>query len=335
MRFGTATFAEDFLSYAKWVRAAEDFGFDFLGYGDSQNLWGDLYVALTIAAQNSSRALIGPTVTNPMSRHPAVAAGAIASIQQVSKGRAFFGLGSGDSALCNIGVRPATLQELEDYAIAIKALCAKDEAIYKGQRLNMEWATESVPLYLSAEGPRMLELAGRIADGVIIGNGLTEDVVRDSIARVRAGADSVGRDFDTIDLWWLAKPYFAESEEAGWRALNWSLAGSANHAFRFTMEDKFVPEMLRERIRELQNGYAAHQHAKVGQGDHNASLVEEAGLTEFLGRRFTICGPPERMTEKIRELQGYGVRNLFLTQLVEDRISFMGRLSREIFPAFK
>ncbi len=106
VKFATVCYAEDFGEFVEWVRAADGFGFDAIGYGDSQNLWGDLFVALTLAAEHTSRARIGPMVTNPMTRHPAVAAGGMASVQQISGGRAFFGLGTGDSALRNIGRAP-------------------------------------------------------------------------------------------------------------------------------------------------------------------------------------------------------------------------------------
>src|SRR5207253_2767620 len=99
----------------------------------------------------------------------------------------------------------------------------------------------------------------------------------------------------------------------------WTLAASANHNFRFTMEGKFVPETLQPGIRNLQRGYAAHQHNVPGQGAHNAALVEENGLTEFLGRRFLMAGPPDRITARIREIAGYGARNLVFTAIFGDK----------------
>ena len=113
VKFATVSYAEDFSDFVRWVRAADAVGFDVIGYGDTQNLWGDLFVALTLAAEHTTRARVGPMVTNPMTRHPAVAACGMASIQQIAGGRAFYGVGTGDSALRNIGVRAATVAELE------------------------------------------------------------------------------------------------------------------------------------------------------------------------------------------------------------------------------
>ncbi len=332
VKFATVCYAEDFGEFVEWVRAADGFGFDAIGYGDSQNLWGDLFVALTLAAEHTSRARIGPMVTNPMTRHPAVVAGGMASVQQIAGGRAFFGLGTGDSALRNIGTRAATVAELAAYGETFRTLCAGGEAEWNGRPISMKWPTEPVPLWLSAEGPRMLDLAGRIADGVIVGNGITPEVITDSIARVRAGAEAAGRDPADIEMWWMVKPYFASSEETAWRGLGWTLAGG-NKTFRNGLDGKFVPDDLRERVLGLVREYDSSEHAKMG--THNGALVEKYDLYEFLGRRFSVCGPPDLMVERFREIAAAGATNLIVTQLVPDRMAFMRRLSEEVFPALR
>lgn len=180
----------------------------------------------------------------------------------------------------------------------------------------------------------MLELAGRIADGVIIGTGLTEDVVKDSIARVRRGAESAGRDPSAIEMWWIAKPYFSNTEAEGWAEIRGLLALSANKHFRFSMEGKFLPEDLHEPVRRLQQEYAYNVHADFHAPSHNARLVEKYGLTEFLGRRFSMCGPAGQIIERMHALASYGVTNMIMIQMVPDQIAAMRRLSEEIFPAF-
>jgi 5,10-methylenetetrahydromethanopterin reductase len=81
----------------------ETLGYDGLTLTDSQNLSADIYVSMALAARATSKLLIGPGVTNPLTRHAAVTASAIASIQQISEGRAMLGIGRGDSSLFNIG----------------------------------------------------------------------------------------------------------------------------------------------------------------------------------------------------------------------------------------
>ena len=174
----------------------------------------------------------------------------------------------------------------------------------------------------------MMHLAGRIADGVIFANGVSEDVIKDNIRRVSEGARSAGRDPSEIELWFFAKPYFAESEEQAWREVAWTLAASANHAFRFSLEEKFVPEEHWEGVRNLQREYASHEHNKKDSGAHNASLVEKNGLSEFLGRRFLIAGSPDRIAERIREIAGHGATNLICTAIFDDQAGYTRRLAR-------
>src|SRR5260370_1314985 len=83
------------------ARRLEQSGWDGMVVADSQCVIGDSYVALAIAAQATSRIKIGVGVTNPVTRHPAVTAAAIAGIQELSGGRAVLGIGRGDSSLAH------------------------------------------------------------------------------------------------------------------------------------------------------------------------------------------------------------------------------------------
>ena len=224
----------------------------------------------------------------------------MASLQQVSDGRMFFGIGTGDSATSNLGRRPSTVAHFEAYCRAVQGLGDGEEVEWDGRPIRMSWPADSAPLWMAAEGPRTLHLAGQIADGVIIGCGLTDDVVRDCQARIRAGAESVGRNYDDIELWWYAKPYLAATEEEGWAALRWTVAGSAMHTFRYSADQKFVPPELLGPIEQLHREFAHHTHGKVSKGEFNSALIERLGLTEFLGKRFTLAGPPDRIADAHR-----------------------------------
>ena len=101
MRFGTGTTVRDFNDYRNWLQAAEGAGFDMLTCGDSQSLWAECFTLMTFAAVHTTRPDLAITVSNPCTRHPAVAASACASVQQISQGRFRFGMASGDSALRN------------------------------------------------------------------------------------------------------------------------------------------------------------------------------------------------------------------------------------------
>ena len=91
------------------ARRLEDAGWSGFAMVDSQNLSGDVYVALAMAADATTRIGLGPGVTNPATRQAATTAGAIASVQRVSNGRAVMAIGRGDSALAHLGRSPARL----------------------------------------------------------------------------------------------------------------------------------------------------------------------------------------------------------------------------------
>ena len=94
------TFAyPDVRQIGEYARRAEEAGWDGISVGDVQSASGDMYVAMTLAAMATERIKIGSDVTNPLTRHPVITAGAIASVQRVSDGRAVLGIGRGDSAL--------------------------------------------------------------------------------------------------------------------------------------------------------------------------------------------------------------------------------------------
>lgn len=330
IKFGSPRYAYDLNELATWCKAADAAGLDMIGYGDSATLWYDPFVALTIAAQNTTRARLATTVTNPVIRHPAVMASGFAGLQAVSSGRAVMGIGGGDSAIYNLGLRPGTLATLESYVQAVRGLTEGREVDWQGKKLKLQWPVQRVPAFIAAEGPKTMDLAGRIGDGVILGNGLTEDVVRDSIRRIHAGAVAAGRDPASVEIWWMVRYLVTRTEEEGWRSLAFTLASAANHALRFTMEGKFVPEDVQPRVLALQAAYAQHQHADYRNPGHNAALVEKHGLLEFLGRRFSVCGPSEQIVERLRLMASWGATNFMMIQLVPDRMAALRQLETEI-----
>ena len=131
-RFGIVLLPESLAGWGALCREAEDSGFDLLGVADSQSVFREMYVALTLAALNTSRVRLGPLVTNPLTRHLVVTASAVSSVDELSGGRAILGLGSGDSAIYTIGAPPATLAGLEDAVVTLGRLTG-GEPIERGR----------------------------------------------------------------------------------------------------------------------------------------------------------------------------------------------------------
>ncbi|HKW94378.1 MAG TPA: LLM class flavin-dependent oxidoreductase [Methylomirabilota bacterium] len=327
-RFGIVFLPESLAGLGRLCREAEDAGFDWLGVADSQSVFRELYVALTLAALDTKRARLGPVVTNPLTRHLVVTASAIASVDEVSSGRAVLGLGSGDSAIYTIGAPPATVAGLADAIATLGRLTGGETIEREGRTWRVHRSTRRVPIYLAAEGPRTLELAGRVADGVIVGLGLTPEVIRLSLAAIERGARAAGRTLADVDVWWFAKTSLADRRDAAIEPIKMALAASANHAFRFTLEGKDVPPDLHEKIRALQREYHAHHHEIPGAP--NASLPDRWGLTEFLVDRFAIAGTPADCAAQISRAMAAGARQFMITGFVPDPRAFVRRWAREV-----
>ena len=333
LRFATGTTVTDFEWYARWLDTAEGAGFEMLTTGDSQSLWADPFVILTVAAQRTTRPRLGLTVSNPRTRHPAVTASSLVALQQLSGGRMLFGYSSGDSALRNIGVAPANVAELEEFGRAVKGLCAGEEVRYHGTELRLRWGSHPTPVWMAAEGPRTQFLAGQIADGVVLSNALDADVLATARANIAAGAASVGRSAEEIEVWCMAAMSPAATEAEGIHRVRFLLAGTANHVYRFHTEGKGLPDEYVERIQELQRRYDSTAHATPARAEANAALVAELGLVDFLAARSVIAGPPQRCIERLHECAALGATNLILSQFVDDQIGFMRMFADEIRPA--
>jgi 5,10-methylenetetrahydromethanopterin reductase len=330
LRFGTDYYARDIADYPATVRACEAIGLDLLGHGDSPCLWHDPYVALAVAATVSHAIRLAPMVTNPVTRDPSVTAAAMIGLQELSGGRAVLGLGGGDSALLNAGLRPATIGETAAYATAVRTLTEGGEATWQDRTFKLRWPAhpQPVPVFLAAEGPRRLALAGEIADGVIVSNGFTREVVADTVQTVHDAARRVGR--QPPEIWWMVTFQLAPSAEEGVTDLRWLLAAAADHVFRFTLVGKRVPPDKAEAVRELMVRYLHSEHSVAAGSDHNAALVDDLGLRTWLAHRFAVTGTPEECVDRIREIAGYGATNLLFTQLVPDQLDLLARLGADV-----
>ena len=329
MKFGVAIVPHDLKETAVSAKLAEDLGFDYMGIPDSQSLWRELYLSLSVVANATSRVRIGPTVTNALTRHPAVAASAIATLNEMSGGRAFLGIGSGDSAILNLGLRPARLAELQEYIEALRAILSGESYDYKGPSIHVQWSENPVPIVMSAEGPKTLALAGAIADAVIIHSGLTTEVLTDTISRIRDEERAAGRPEGSAEVWAFAKCNIADRREDAIDEIKMALVASGHHAFRFTLEGKNVPEELRESVMALQGEYVFAEHEQLGE-TRNAALSDELGLTDFLADRFAVAGTPEECLEKARTIRDAGVDNLLILAISSDSDNIIRRFGQEV-----
>ena len=185
--------------YTSMVEEIEALGYGHLWITDSSLHTRNCYVQLAVAALATSRLTLGTAVTNPLTRHPGITAAAMATVDELSGGRGVLGIGAGDRPLLELGLRPSSVADLEAAVAAVRRLWSGERVEAEGERFSLSDAhlrfpaRRDIPVYVSASGPRTLELAGRVADGVILLVGLFPEAVRWAVDQVARGARAAGR----------------------------------------------------------------------------------------------------------------------------------------------
>lgn len=340
MKFGVLTIPRDNETFLDEVTAAEAHGFDLVGIADSQCLMQELHVSMGAAAQQTDDIELASSVTNPVTRHPAVTASAMCTLDEHSDGRAVLGVSSGDSAVYTLGQSAASLRELYEFCTAFNRLCAAESVDFDDYDVDLTWlrmkqATRDVPLFLAAEGPQTLKMAGEVADRVLIGGGTTEPVVEEAIRRIDAGAEEVGRDPAEIEKWVFGRGAVVDDRAAVEDTLKSTVAGAGHHTLQFTLEGKQVPDEYVEPVRQLVSEYDSEQHLGLGDDPANRRLIDDLGLTEYLIDRFAIVGTAAEVTDQIETLSAIdGVDGVHFNPVHDDPTEFMSRLAADVMPAF-
>jgi 5,10-methylenetetrahydromethanopterin reductase len=280
------------------VELAERADFRGVWVGDSPVLWRELYVLLGAAAERTSRVRLGPAVTNPVSRHTAVTAGALATLQELSGGRAALGLGLGASAVRTVGARPARLAELEQAVAEVRRYWSAGEgALAYGGDLP------PIPVHLGASGPRMLELAGRIGDGCLAVVGLRAEQVAEARERIGAGRRSAGLGLEGFQLTYWVPFAVADDAAAAREDVKPYVARSLRHP---------LPAPLTSTEHEV----AESVRAAYSYGEHLAPGASQArAVPDEIVEDWAVAGTPDGCRRQLARLADLGVGRIGLVPM--------------------
>lgn len=319
------------------ARRAEDEGWTGLTFTDSQNVVGDPYVALTVAACATSRLRLAPGVTNPWTRHPAVTASAIACVDVESGGRAELGIGRGYSALALLGAGPAPISALSQHVDLVLAFLRRESVPMKqvtqaaGQRIGAEPAPESVPeesalrwlaegypgrpavpVFVAASGPKVIGAAAAAADRVTLAVGAGPERVRWAVETARAVRADVP----------VAAYVNVLVDEDTDRACQVAASGIASFARFSGLQGRVggpVTEAQRAVMEAIPRRYAGAQ----------SSLVTREFATDY-----AIVGPPSYCVDRLLEMAALGVDRMHVvgpSRGVDDVDEEMERTYRDRF----
>ncbi len=320
------------------VTFAEEHGFATAGFVDSPLLAGDPFVCMALAARATERMRVGTMLAIPGLRRAPTNAAAIATVNRIAPGRTFLALGTGFTGRAVFGMPRLPAAVLREHALQCRALLDGEETLHhwgrfekpvrfrqtEGRYIDVE---HRIPVYVAADGPRALAVAGEAADGLIVSlmyaNTMANsaEVFSGSLARVRAAAAAAGHTIeDLYTMWSISVCVLDEGESAvSPRALEHVGAG-AMMPFHAYADDPSVAEHLPPPIRERLDVYerevlarfpAGRRHQETHRGHLSHLLEGEAAvLTEEIVRMTTLTGTAAEIAAVLRRIAAAGLRNV-------------------------
>ena len=293
------------------VKIAEDVGFEYAWITDHYNN-KNVYETLALIAANTETIKMGPGVTNPYVRSPAISASAIATIDEISNGRATFGIGPGDKATFDaLGIA------WEKPVSTIKAAIADINTLLDGGKTEAGAALggakkvqDAIPIYMGAQGPKMLETAGEIADGVLINASNPKDYEA-AMPMIKKGIGDQAKDFDVAA--YTATSIGTDSEAA---------KNAAKIVVAFIAAGSPPPVIARH---GLPDGFNEQMGAFLAKGDFGGAI---GAVTPEALDAFSVCGTPDEFIPKIEALADMGVTQYVagfpVGKNVEESIKLLG-----------
>jgi 5,10-methylenetetrahydromethanopterin reductase len=296
------------------VAEIEGLGYDNFWLTDSSLHSRNCWAYLTLAARGTSRMTIGTAVTNPVTRHPAITAVAAATLAEISGGRAILGIGAGDRPLLSLGFKPARLAALEASISAIRALWTGTRVDVDAPGFELRDAHYrfppgiTIPVYVSATGPRTLELAGRVADGVILLAGLHPDGISFALDHIDRGAEAAGRS-ERPHVTVFAYGAVDEDEEAAMAAAR-TIAAWFPQTAPVHCQLAGLPQ---ETIDQVRGSYAG--------GEFQEAARAAAALPADFVKRMALAGGRAEARQHVRTLAELGVDSVTVFPLGTDRMA--------------
>ena len=295
------------------VKIAEDVGFEYAWITDHYNN-KNVYETLALIAANTETIKMGPGVTNPYVRSPAISASAIATIDEISEGRATFGIGPGDKATFDaLGI------EWTKPVSTIKAAIADINTLLAGEKTEagaalggVKKVQDAIPIYMGAQGPKMLETAGEIADGVLINASNPKDYEA-AMPMIKKGLAAAGGD-KAFDVGAYTATSIGPDSDAAKNAAKIVVAFIAAGSPPPVIERHGLPDGFNTQMGEF-----------LAKGDFGGAI---GAVTDEALDAFSVCGTPDEFIPKIEGLAEMGVTQYVagspVGKNVEESIKLLG-----------
>ena len=303
----------------KLVKLAEDVGFEYAWITDHYNN-KNVYETLALLADATETIKMGPGVTNPYVRSPAISASAIATIDEISEGRATFGIGPGDKATFDaLGIA------WEKPVSTIKAAIADINTLLAGEKTEggaalggAKAVQEHIPIYMGAQGPKMLETAGEIADGVLINASNPKDYEA-AMPMIKKGLAAAGGD-KAFDVGAYTATSIGPDSDAAKNAAKIVVAFIAAGSPPPVIERHGLPD-----------GFNTQMGDFLAKGDFGGAI---GAVTDEALDAFSVCGTPDEFIPKIEGLAEMGVTQYVAGSPVGKNVEESIKLLGEVIASF-
>ena len=297
---------------------AESAGFDDFWLAD-ERFFREVYACLTLCALRTRRIRLGPCVTDPYSRHPALTAMAIATLDEIAGGRALLGIGAGVSGFRELGIDASrSAVAIREAVEVIRALLAGETVTVKGRevsftdgRLDFTPARADLPIFVASQRAGGCRVAGRVADGAVMQGALAEPLVRFLRETVHGAAREAGRDPAGVDLVARLNVCIHDDRRVARDTMRPTLVRSLSAQrpdfFTFATAGLTVPAGLRDKVLALPY---THDAAPL------RALAPE--VPDAFVDACTLTGPPEVIAPEVVRLARSGITEVVVYPLAVD-----------------
>jgi len=307
------------------TRQAEAAGFEYGWIFDSHVLWKECYPLMTLMAANTNNMHIGTCVTNPATRDLTVTASLFATLQLISGNRMELGIGRGDSSRRVLGKKPVSWSQLEAAIAEFRGLTSGNEVQHDEQPTRLTWAKESPRVWVAGYGPKVLHMAGRVADGIIL-QFADPDLIAWCLGFVKEGAKAAGRDFSKIEVMAAAPVWISDDLNVGRERVRWFPALVSNHVMdlirQYKPED--LPPALTSYVQD-RGAYDYQHHCEVDSDNRNF-------VSDEVVDRFCLLGNAAAQQKKLRDLAAVGVTQFNIYLMCGDEEQSLGQWAKDVLP---
>ena len=301
---------------ADFVKQCEDAGFDGVGILDSQLLERDCFVSMAAAVQATERINVASAVTNPATRHPSVVASAAQTVAELAPDRVQVWIGRGYSSTATIGIPPATVRQMRHAVVTMKELMSGDMVSFgndANSRMRHGGESPAPPVYIAATGPRVMRVAGEVADGALLMTGIHPGAVAEAREIIADGARAAGRNPDGVETIFTATTIIKDDlKEARELARPLAVARLMETTYHRWLKAAGIDVGDLELPAGLWDLYPDVPHAEDWEkAQELCSFLPDdalAAICDYMG----LIGTPEHCAQRIRQAEQEGLTHLYL-----------------------